>query len=271
MKKLIIALSFLIPFIAFSQKVSLGPEIGVNIIPMEGSDIGQNYQLGYHFGGHLKYHFSEKFKLSTGIFLSQKKKGYSSSTTSSITTLFDDLLGGFGGFDTTGLDSTLNIPGLNTDITESIKGVSSELFIEIPVLANYKYKNVNFYLGPYAGILITASKKEELTTDIPVLDVIDLDALGLGGITTFFLPSSGTETSTISSTNGLRSLDFGFNAGIGYEMNNLHFNLMYSNGLLDYRDNSEGESTENLKLFRFSVAYLFDLEKKDKNGSAKFE
>lgn len=287
MKRVFISLILLIPFIGFGQKVSLAPEIGLNIIPMAGSEIGQNFQLGYHIGGHLKYHFSEKFKLSTGIFLSQKKKEYSSSTTGSVFTLFNDLLSGFGGaggglglpggIDSLGLDSALNIPGLNTDYTESIRGVSSELFIEIPVLANFKVKNVNFYLGPYAALLIAANRKEELTTDIPILDVIDVDALlessgfgGFGGFASAFLPSSGTESSETSGTSGLRTFDFGINAGIGYEMNDLHFNFMYSHGLLDYRDDNKGESTETLKLFRISIAYFFDLGKKTNTTSSSF-
>jgi len=284
MQKIIITLALLIPLIGFSQKVSLAPEIGLNIIPMASSDIGQNYQFGYHVGGHLKYHFSDKFKLSTGIFLSQKKKEYSSSTTGSVFTLFEDLLNGFGGgfglpsgLDSLGIDSTLNIPGLNTDFTETIRGVSSELFIEIPVLANYKVKNVNFYLGPYAALLISANRKEEKTTDIPILDVIDLDALlessgfgGFGGIASSFLPKSETTSSETSGTAGLRAFDMGINAGIGYEMNNLHFTFMYSHGLLDYRDDNKGTSKETLKLFRISIAYFFDLGKKSDENSASF-
>ena len=284
MKKIFTFIILLIPFIGFGQKVSLAPEIGLNIIPMSGSDIGQNYQFGYHFGAHLKYHFSKKFKLSTGIFLTQKKKEYSSSTTSSALTFIDDLLNGFGGavgglgiLGGTG-DLGLDSLGLNTDMIESIRGVSSELFIEIPLLANYKVKNVNFYLGPYTALLITANRKEEKTTNIPILDVIDVDALlensglgGFGSLATSFLPSSGTESSKKSGTSGLRTLDFGINAGIGYKMNNLHFNFMYSHGLLDYRDdpNKEG-NTETLKLLRISIAYFFDLGKKSDTSSSSF-
>ena len=113
MKKALTILILLIPFISIGQKVSLAPAIGLNIIPMAGSDIGQNYQFGYHIGGHLKYHFSDKFKLNTGIFLTQKKKEYSSTTTSPAFTIFDDLLnglGGFGGAGSSDLDSILNTP-----------------------------------------------------------------------------------------------------------------------------------------------------------------
>jgi hypothetical protein len=260
--------------LSFSQRISLGPEIGLNVIPIENTDIGYTHQMGYHIGGQLKYHFSKNFNLSTGLFLSQKKKGYSSFTTESVATLLDgfsNLSGAFGSPDTSGLDSLLSIPGLNTSITESIKGVRSELFIEIPILANYQLKNINFYAGPYLGILIAANKKEELTTDIPILDLIDLESLGLGGVTTFFLPSSGVEVSNISGTDGLRKIDLGLNLGIGYEMNNLHFNFMYAQGLLDYRDDNEGESLEVLKLYRFSIAYAFDLKKKKPHLDANFK
>jgi len=283
MKKIFIPLLILIPFFGFAQKVSLAPEIGLNIIPMTGSDIGQNYQFGYHIGGHLKYHFSNSFKLSTGVFLTQKKKEYSSSSTGSVFTLLNETLNSFGGFgggagiDSSALDS-LNIPGLNTEYSENIRGVSSELFIEIPLLANYKYKNVNFYAGPYAALLITANRKEELTTDIPLLDVIDVDLLleqsglgGFGGIASSFLPQSGVESSETSGTAGLRSFDMGVNAGIGYEMNNLHFTFMYSHGLLDYRDDkSKTGNTETLKLFRISIAYFFNLGKQSSETSSSF-
>jgi hypothetical protein len=260
----------------YSQKgkVYLGPEIGMNIIPIENTEIGHNYQLGYHLGGHLKYHFSEKFKLSTGIFLSQKKKAYSSSSTSSVLNSFDNLLGfgGMsGGIDTLGLDSLMNIPGLNMDMTENVKGVSSELFIEIPILVNFKLNHFNMYFGPYVGFLVSANSKEEITTDIPVLDVIDLDAIDPSGLSTLFLPSSGTTNSSKSGTDGLRSIDFGINAGIGYEINDLHFNLMYSHGLFDYRDDNNNEATETLKTIRISILYLFDLKKKETENNARFE
>jgi hypothetical protein len=289
MKSLFISLLALIPLFGFGQKVSLAPEIGLNIIPMENTEIGHNFHLGYHVGGHFKYHFSKKIKLSSGVFLTQKKKNYTSSSTGSVFTLFDDLLNGFGGLggglpggadssssDLLGLDS-LNIPGLNTEYTETIRGVSSELFIEIPLLANYKFKNVNFYLGPYAAVLIGAKRKEELTTDIPIMDVIDVDLLleqsGLGdfgGVISNFIPKSGVESSEISGTTGLRKIDTGINAGVGYEMNNVHFNFMYSHGLLDFRDENEGKAPRRLKLFRVSIAYFFDLGKQSSDNSSSF-
>jgi hypothetical protein len=273
MKKTIL-LSFIICLSAlssFSQKLSLGPELGVNIIPLESTGYGYNYQLGFHFGGHLKYHFSEKFKLSTGIFLTQKKVAYNYSETNSVLSQLDGLSSVFGGGAIPPeFDSIIDIPGINLDMTEETRGVNSEIFIEIPLMANYKYKNVNFYLGPYFGILLSASQKEEITTKVPVFDFIDVKEFDSTGFISAFLPQSGTESSSSSGTDGLRILDIGANVGIGYEMNNLHFNLMYSQGFLDYRNDRNGESLTPLKTIRISMVYLFNLEGK-KEPSPRLE
>jgi len=274
MKKYILFSFVLFSFTSsFSQnaKISLGPEVGMNIIPIENTAIGYNFQLGYHVGLHLKYKFSESFKLSTGVFLSQKKRKYDETNISSIFDIYGDLIL-MSGIDTSGLDSTIKAFGVNTDVIETTNGMTSELFIEIPVLANYRYKNFNMYAGPYLGVLLTANKKEEVRTQIPLMNVIDFSQFDSTGLSSLFLPSADeTTTSSKSNKDNLRLLDFGFNVGIGYEMNNLHFNLMYSHGLLDYREDNNGESKENLKLIRISMVYLFDLEKKVAENKARFE
>jgi len=271
MKKVFLFLSVIIITISVkSQKVQLGPELGMNIIPMENTDVGYNFQLGYHFGLNLRYSFSEHFKLSTGAFLTQKKKSYSYTTTGSLMDAinlppFVSLPGNLP------IDSILNIPGLNTDTRSQINGTVSELFIEIPLLANFHANHFNVYLGPYIGILLTANRKEATTTEIPLLDVIDIESLDSTGFLSLFLPASG-ETNTTQSSNkdNLNLIDFGFNAGIGYEINNLHFNLMYSYGLLDYRKDKGNQKKSTLKTLRISIAYLFDLSK-NKGGNARFK
>ena len=115
------------------------------------------------------------------------------------------------------------------------------------------------------------NKKEETRTTIPVLEIIDMSEIDPTGLSSLFLPSADeTTTDETSSTENFRLIDFGFNAGLGYEINNLHFNLMYSYGLLDYRDNNDGESLETLKTIRFSIAYLFLLGKANQ-GEARFK
>jgi len=271
MKILILSIIFLIfSSVGFTQKVSLGPELGINIIPIENTNIGYNYQLGFHFGGHLKYHFSEKFKLSTGIFITQKKKKYESRDTSSIFEYFGSLFQ-LANIDEQQLDSMAQSFGANTDVLEHTQGMASEVFIKIPLLANYKYKNFNMYLGPYFGLLLMANKKEEIRTQIPLLNVIDISQFDSTGFASAFLPPADeTETSSKSTTENLNSLDIGFNVGIGYEMNNLHFNLMYSQSFLDYRNDKGNDDISPLKTIRISMVYLFDL-KKNEGSSSRFE
>jgi hypothetical protein len=256
---LVLILSF--TQLSFCQKVSLGPELGVNIIPIENTNIGYNYQLGIHFGGHLKYHFTENFRLSTGIFITQKKKKYSSRDTSSIFEYYESLFQ-LANIDEQQVDSIAQSFGVNTDVLESTEGMASEIFIKVPILANYKYKNFNMYLGPYFGLLLMANKKEEQRTQIPLLNVIDISQFDSTGFASaFFPPADETVLSSKSTTENLNSLDIGMNVGIGYEMNNLHFNLMYSQGFLDYRKDRGNDGVSPLKTIRISIVYLFDLKK----------
>lgn len=261
MKKVLIIISlFTIVQTAFSQKVSMGPELGINIIPLENTNYGYNYQLGFHFGGHLKYHFNENFRLTTGLYLTQKKKKYAFNDTSSVFEYFGDLFQ-LGGIDEDEVDSIAQSFGANTDVTEATNGVVSEIIIKIPILANYKYKNFNMYLGPYFGAVITATRNQETRTQIPLLNVIDISQFDSTGFASAFLPEADeTSTSKRSGTDKLNMLDIGMNVGIGYEMNNLHFNLMYSHGFMDYRKDKGNDNTSTLKTIRFSMVYLFDLK-----------
>ena len=254
--------------ITVAQKVQIGAEAGMNIIPMEDTDIGYNHQLGYHFGANFRYHFSEHFKLSSGVFLSQKKKKYAFSSSQPASDLINIPSFGGGGLP---IDSLLNLPGVNAEATTTTAGTVPELFIEVPLLANFKYKHLNIYAGPYIGYLVSAVKKETVTTSIPVLDVIDIGSLDPTGLSSLFLPKS-EETKTTESNNkdNLNQLDYGLNFGIGYEHNNLHFNLMYSYGLVDYREETNEQEKSTLKTLRISIAYLFNISKQKKGEAPKF-
>jgi hypothetical protein len=275
MKKIIVILLFCLPLYSFCQKVSFGPELGLNIIPIENTDVGYNFQLGYHLGGHLKYHFSEHWKLSSGLYLSQKKELFQSNDTTSIIEKYGSLLSLSGiatGIDLEQIDSIAQSFGANTNILEESKELTTELVIEIPLLANYKYKNFNIYGGPYFSLLLGANKKNEVRTQIPILNVIDINQFDSTGTFSSLLPSADeTKTRSNSSTENLSLLDIGFNLGVGYEMNNLHFNLMYSQSFNDYRKDKANYSTQRLNTIRFTVFYLFNLKKNKSLNSAKFE
>lgn len=243
--------------LSFSQNFSFGPEAGINIIPTENTNIGQNYQLGFVAGGNFKYHISDNFKISTGIYLSQKKKKYAVSDTSSLVDMFSEFLQLTG--DNSEIDSLINSVGVNTDILNTTNGIASSIFIEVPILANFSYKSFNFYVGPYFGALIAVNKKEEVITHTPLLNAFDVSQLDTSGFLSFFLPpENDTITKTSTAKDNFRSLDFGANVGIGYEMNNVHFNLMYSQGLVDYRIDKKNGTNSPYNSIRVSVAYLFN-------------
>jgi hypothetical protein len=182
--------------------------------------------------------------ICSGIILSQKKELFQTTDTSSIIEKYGDLIA-FSGVDPEQIDSIAQSFGANTDILEESKELTSELVIEIPILANYKYKNFNIYAGPYFSFLLSANKKK--------------------------VSADETETSSNSSTENLNLFDIGFNIGVGYEFNQLHFNLMYSQSFNDYRKDNADYSIQRLNTIRFTIFYLFNLKKSNILNSAKFE
>jgi len=251
MKHIIITISsffILLTSNLFAQKVSLGPEIGLNIIPLESSKIGTNYQLGYNVGFQIKYQLSEKFNLTSGLYATQKKQHYTFVDTSITTDPLGGIIGGGQG------------GGNNeAEVYTTTTGVATELFLQLPLMVNYEYKNINLYLGPYAGILINANRKEVYDVESTATDLSSLIPGGFGGLGNLLQPSK-PESASYNGTKGLALIDFGAIAGIGYRVDKLNFNLYYQYGFLDYRENKKNEKFDSHNLLQFSIAYLFNLK-----------
>lgn len=255
MKKNIInlVLAFLLSSTIFAQKIILGPEIGVNLINTESTYLGSNFQLGYHFGASAKYYFNEKFAISSGIFLTQKKKQYSFIDT---TTTPDPLAGIFNGF-TGGTPSNTNT---DAEVYTTTTGMASELYLQLPLLANYEFKKINIYAGPYVGLLLSVNKKETYTRESTATDISSFIPGGLGGFSSLLDPTANQPTTgTSNSKDGLAPFDFGASAGIGYRVDQLNFNLFYTYGFLDYRKDRGDKSIETHQIIRFSISYFFNL------------
>ncbi|MCO6500705.1 MAG: PorT family protein [Vicingus serpentipes] len=251
----------------FAQKISIGPEVGINLIPIEKSALGNNYQLGYYFGSQVKYYFSENFALSSGLFATQKKKSYSHIDT---TTTADPFAGAISEF----MNPEGSPPGGGTeeaDVYNTTNGVASELYLQLPILANYEYKKINFYAGPYTSILLNANRKEVYESESTAIDIstfIPSEYSALEGLLNG-LTNNDPESASYSSIDGLATIDVGVIGGIGYRIDKLNFNLMYSYGFLDYRKDKKNNSTDPHQLVQFSIAYLFNIKIKQKKDSEK--
>lgn len=250
MKSILTTIAVILVNILLAQKISIGPELGVNLIPIETNELGSNYQLGMHFGAQVKYHFSEKFSLSSGIFLTQKKKSYSFvDTTTTVDPVATAVASSMGG----------NGEDIEADVYKTTTGMVSELFLQLPVLANYEFKNINFYVGPYASLLISAKRKEIYETESTAIDASVFIPKEYSFFNSFLQPSTSPESATINSKDGLALFDVGATVGIGYRIEKLNFNLYYSYGFIDYRKDKGEESIDTHKIIQFSIAYLFNI------------
>ena len=258
MKHLLIMFSILLFsfFSASAQKIYAGLELGSNIIPIEKSALGNNFQIGPYAGFSLNYNLSENLRISSGLFFSQRKKMYLKSDTSSVLSAFDDLLS-LGG-NSLGLDSIINIPGVDMNVYNNTEGIATENYIELPIMLSYKHKNLIVSAGPYFGFLMNGKKKEEIRTTAPILQVFDVSSIDSSGLLSIFLPPADeTKFSETSSIDNLKRMDIGGAFGIGYQINNLKFNLNYTLGFNDYRINQEGEGKSTHKAIRISINYYF--------------
>lgn len=250
----------------FAQKISLGPEIGVNLIPTEKTELGSNYQLGFNIGAQVKYKISENFSLSSGLYLTQKKKLYSSVDTTKTPDLIGSLFSGFAGGGSSNNTS-------EADVYNTTSGIVSVLYLQTPILANYEYNNINFYAGPYVGLLIAGSRKEVYETESTAIDPSSLlggSSGGFGSLLSGLFTPQPPESSSYKSREGLVLCDLGATIGVGYKVDKLNFNLYYNMGFLDYRQyftkgflnykkSDEVTSLERHSSIQFCVAYLFNI------------
>jgi len=265
MKKitLLLFLALIVSSTFIAQKISIGPEIGVNLINTETTELGSDYQFGSHFGIQINYDFNKNFAISSGLYATQKKKKYTFTDTTTTPDLVGGLIGGI--IEGAGNDSA--------NVYTTTKGLVSEMYLEIPILLHYKINKVRFFAGPYIGLLLTAKRKEISSTESTATDISSFLPSELGGIGNLFsdlTSQPNTEPLVSTSKEGLSLIDLGVIAGIGYQMNSLQFNLMYTHGFSDYRNNPENETLDNHKMIRFSLAYLFKLKKKETSPEPRF-
>lgn len=239
----------------FSQSIYVGPELGINIIQVEKQDIGRDFQLGFYGGGFFEYQLNKSFSLKSGLYLSQTKQSYISNDTTA--------------FDFFGLaDSTMTIQGIDLNTYNTTTNRQTQNYIQLPILANYKWKNINIFAGGYIGFMISSNRKEGTVSTTPFMSIIDVDSLDPTGFFSSFFPKPYEESfqETSDKTN-LRIFDYGIKAGLGYEFDKLGVNCSFNYGIPDFR-NERGElKLQNHLSFQLSAFYLIELGKSKSKSS----
>ena len=243
MKKISL-LIILLNSIYVNAQLYIGPEVGTNLITMRNKDIGKEFNLGWHGGIRTSYFFSDYFSLTGGVYFTEKRQAYSSLDTAAVEVF---------GFSLEDL-----IPGINLDQYTSTIGSVSQYYIQIPIMASYKLDNFSLSAGPFVGFMIRAWSREESSTDVPFLKVIDMSTIDSTGFLTALLPPAESTTFTeTSSKSNLRIFDYGFKAGLSYQVNSLGFNLSYLFSLTDYRIDRGDLDLQRHHYFQFSINYDF--------------
>lgn len=228
-----------------AQKFSFGPEVGTNLVMIEKSDLGRNYNLCWLAGGSGEIYFNDYLSLRSGVYFSHRKMMYQTADTTELTLLGFDL-------------SSLGIPGVDFSIYQQTKGVISLFGLEVPVLATLNINEFSFFAGPYANFLVGAWSKERTDTQIPFLQTFNIDSLDpTGFIAPLFPPATSTRFSESSSVSNMRVFDMGFKTGFGYTGKLFRVNCYYTFGIPDYRIDRGNDQVRSHHYASITLGYQF--------------
>ncbi|MBD2768738.1 PorT family protein [Hymenobacter sp. BT664] len=115
-----------------------------------------------------------------------------------------------------------------------IKVQTRPSYLDVPLLARVKADGLFFEAGPQVGFLLAIKNEVDI---------------------------KGMASSSSTSTDGTRKVDFGYIAGVGYQLpQGLEFGVRYNGGISDLADSSSkssGDSKVRNSVFQFQIGYLF--------------
>lgn len=248
LKRNFLLFALLLSFGTQAQRWYVGPEMGFNIINIESTELGNDFQLGFNGGGNVEYRFTDYFSLRSGIFATQKRQTYGT---------YDSVLVNLFGF-----EDQIGIDGINLYSYTRTTARVSQLFLEIPVMPTFTYKAFSIYAGPAIGYMLTARTREKTEINTPFRQAVDVDEIDPTGGTLAALlpPAESTTYSESSSKSGLWSIDYAVKGGIRYSLNNLGINLNYVYSFLDFR--TAKPYGGNHQFVQLTLNYNFGLVKK---------
>lgn len=265
MKKLLVIISIIYSLSASAQSLSFGPEVGLNIINVDKTDLkGQLYKLGFDAGGFVQYKVANSLSVKANINYTSKGISYYNTTTSEID---ESLLSEISNLLTEGdfdLDTSItnNISNfVNTNIESNYSYYSSLKYIEVPVSIVYDINDkVFFSAGVYGAYLLSANTKEQLSQEVPLLESITaLQEIEYYDIVVnmLFPGYQEPQIENISSSSIFNQFDYGLKFDIAYNSKGFRTIFSTSYGLNDVIKTKEDYSIATNKhlVFKFSIAY----------------
>ncbi len=256
----------LLPQINKAQ-ISVGPLAGVNLSMTDNFSIDKTmFRHGLYAGIYGKYTLNNWLSFGLEAAWSEKNITYFNETKYSafgklqaglqqIYPEFPDLSQLFQAISgTTGIN-------LNDSVTETRNGMVCFRSVEVPLMAEFRYRKFGFTAGGFGSYLFGAETTEILEQDIPLFDLFppalfdQISPFLSGFIYSTFPAMRSPVTSVTTSTKNLDTFDYGLIAGFSYHPDDfLTLRLQYLQGLSEKLSPSLPVNRTH-SVIRFSVSY----------------
>ena len=248
-KSLFFAFAALFSITIMAQKWQIGPDFGVNALPVEKNDFGLMVQPAVVGGAFIRFELNEHWSFRSGAYFTQKKHNYTMVDSGQINLFgFEDQIDG--------------LENVDLSTYEYTNGNVSQYYVELPLIAEFNWSNYFAFAGPYLSYQLFARSRIEEISEAPALQVIDLDAIDPDGQFSAFLPEPYTYNFRESaSRSGLNDWDAGLRAGIGLKVDRFEFSTAYNFGFLPFRSDDASAAFRTYQYLQMNVAYWFDLGK----------
>ena len=220
MKKVFLAAVAVMGFMTSqAQDVKFGAKAGLNMSTLTGDAEDAKMMIGAHLGGFAEIKLSDKFAFQPELLYSMQGAKTESSYS----------------------ETDFGYTYIETEETKLKLG-----YLNLPLMAKY-FATDKLYLeaGPQVGFLVSA----KYDSDYSYVVIDDSDG-------SIFDSESGSESGDYKDF--VKSVDFGFNFGLGYEFTeNMFAGARYNLGLSDINDVNGSDAKIGNGVFQLSFGYKF--------------